>query len=174
LDKEQAEMSNDHEQDPTVRPVRGLRRPRRRAVQALATLGVVAVIAAGCGSTTAKTAVASTTKNSAAITATLTEFHIALSSLRLKAGTYTFHVVNAGHTVHNIEFNGPGVADKALTHNLNPGQSADLKLTLEAGRYDVFCPVGDHKQLGMNLELTVAGAPAKSGSSATNTAGSGY
>jgi uncharacterized cupredoxin-like copper-binding protein len=156
----------------------GPRHRPRRAAMAFAAVGVVAVIAAGCGGSSSKTSapkaatpIASTshTPASSTITATLTEFRIALSSMKLKAGTYTFHVVNAGKTVHNIEFNGPGVADKALAHNLNPGKSANLTVTLEAGRYDVFCPVADHKQLGMNLELTVAG-PAKTSAPGSNPA----
>jgi hypothetical protein len=45
-------MRNALEQDPTDTTVAPKGRPVRRTVQALAAVGVVAVIAAGCGSTT--------------------------------------------------------------------------------------------------------------------------
>jgi uncharacterized cupredoxin-like copper-binding protein len=139
----------------------------RRGLRALAAVGVVAVIAAGCGSAAAKTSTpvsaapaagagpSSNAPASATISAKLTEFHIALSRDDLKAGTYTFAVTNAGHTVHSLEIDGPGVSDRALPKNLDPGQTGRLTVTLKAGKYDVFCPVGNHKMLGMNLELTV-------------------
>jgi uncharacterized cupredoxin-like copper-binding protein len=64
--------------------------------------------------------------------------------------------VNSGHAVHSLEVNGPGV-DSRKTPDLQPGQTADLTVTLQKGSYDVFCPVDSHKQLGMNLELQVGG-----------------
>jgi uncharacterized cupredoxin-like copper-binding protein len=176
-------MSNDLEQHPTMTAAGPRHRPRRRVAQALAAVGAVAVLAAGCGTASAKTSAPKAARSAAStglapkagpaatstITAKLTEFHIALSSMHLKEGTYSFHVVNAGHTVHALEINGPGVVDQA-THDLNPGQSADLKITFKGGRYDFFCPVGDHKELGMNLELTVAAGGVKTAAATPKTA----
>jgi len=141
----------------------------RRGAGALAVLGVAGIVAAGCGASGTKTstaaaapaatsapAKASAATGTATITARLTEFKITLSRTPVAPGTYTFDAVDAGHTVHALEVTGPGIT-KATTSTLHPGQSADLSVTLQAGKYDVFCPVGDHKMLGMDLELTIGG-----------------
>jgi uncharacterized cupredoxin-like copper-binding protein len=88
------------------------------------------------------------------VTATLTEFKIALSQQTFKAGAYTFAVKNAGATTHALAIQGPGVSGQS-TKNLDPGSSATLNVTLQAGTYDVFCPVDSHKSLGMDLRITV-------------------
>lgn len=87
------------------------------------------------------------------VTATETEFHIALSTAKLSAGTVTFRVKNAGQITHALTVDGPGV-DKS-TSDISPGDSATLTVNLEAGKYDVFCPVGDHKMEGMDETVQV-------------------
>lgn len=88
------------------------------------------------------------------VTATETEFHIALSSKKLTPGTYTFRDKNAGTITHALTVNGPGVNNKS-TGDLNPGQSATLTVTLNAGTYHVYCPVGNHKMEGMDETVQV-------------------
>ena len=99
----------------------------------------------------------------------MTEFHLALPSTTLTAGTYTFDAVNAGRMVHALSVDGPGVEDQH-TGPVEPGASAPLKVTLAPGTYDMYCPVDNHKALGMNLTLTVTGpggspVPASTGGS---------
>jgi uncharacterized cupredoxin-like copper-binding protein len=170
--------------------VRVRRQRWRYRAGAIGVIGAAALVAAGCGSSSpASTASASPTAAAPAatsatkaikITATLTEFKIKLSQTKLKPGLYTFDAVNAGHTVHALEIDGPGVEDKATKGQLKPGQSALLTVTLKAGKYDMYCPVGDHKELGMNLELTVGGAapgataPAATATTVASGGGSGY
>lgn len=72
----------------------------------------------------------------------------------LPAGAYVFHVVNQGKVQHNLTVSGPRVANEH-TPNLNPGQSADLRVTLVAGTYDLYCSIPGHKQLGMDAKLAV-------------------
>jgi uncharacterized cupredoxin-like copper-binding protein len=57
--------------------------------------------------------------------------------------------------VHALSIDGPGVEDQR-TPAVQPGASAPLTVTLTAGTYDMYCPVGNHKALGMNVALTVA------------------
>ncbi len=83
-----------------------------------------------------------------------TEFKLALSATSFTPGAYTFKAVNNGHIVHSLEITGPGGVN-AVTADLNPGQSADLHVTLQSGSYDLFCPIDSHKSLGMNAEITV-------------------
>jgi uncharacterized cupredoxin-like copper-binding protein len=39
---------------------------------------------------------------------------------------------------------------------INSGQSAQLKVTLQKGTYDLYCSVPGHKQAGMDVKVTVA------------------
>jgi plastocyanin len=86
------------------------------------------------------------------------EFKLILSTTSFSPGHYTFKTVNQGKIVHSLEITGPGV--RATTPNLQPGQSANLDVTLQAGQYDLFCPIDSHKSLGMNAEITVGGGNA--------------
>jgi plastocyanin len=137
------------------------RRLRRMAVL-FAGFGVAALIAAGCGSSASSTASSGTTATGSAstITVQMTEYKFVLSQANLSPGTYTFHTVNAGKIVHSLTITGPGLSSPAATKNTLPGQSADLTVTLQAGSYDFYCPIGDHKALGMDLEVSVAGSAA--------------
>jgi plastocyanin len=90
-----------------------------------------------------------------------------LSTMAFTPGAWTFAVTNTGKIVHSLEVDGPGL--RAVTANLQPGQSATLTATLESGQYDVFCPIPGHKALGMNAEITVTGA---GGATASSSSGS--
>ena len=85
------------------------------------------------------------------VVAVETEYHIALSKKTFKPGKYTFVAENKGQVIHALEITGPGV--HATTKDLNPGQNASLTVTLKKAKYDVFCPIPGHKQLGMNVNI---------------------
>lgn len=91
-----------------------------------------------------------------AVTATETEFHIALSMKSFSPGTYKFTAVDKGHLQHNLVINGPGVNQAKTAGLLSPGQSASVAVTLSKGSYDIFCGVPGHKAQGMNVEITVS------------------
>ena len=89
------------------------------------------------------------------VTATETEFKIALSQTAFKPGDYTFRVVNHGNSSHNLTIAGPGIAP--LASSTSPGGgSSDLKVTLRAGSYDLWCGVDSHRTKGMDSKITVA------------------
>jgi uncharacterized cupredoxin-like copper-binding protein len=58
--------------------------------------------------------------------------------------------------VHVLKVDGPtGETESA---ELQPGQSVELELDLsEAGDYELTCPVGDHRDRGMEASLAVGG-----------------
>ncbi|MGH3024127.1 MAG: cupredoxin domain-containing protein [Gaiellaceae bacterium] len=86
----------------------------------------------------------------------LTDFALAPDSLSLDPGSYTMRVVNEGDTVHALKVDGPG--GEFETAELQPGESANLALDLsEPGEYELTCPVGDHRERGMEGTLTVGG-----------------
>jgi plastocyanin len=90
-----------------------------------------------------------------AVMVTETEFTIKLSRTHFTPGVYTFVTRDSGSITHALEIDGPGVHDKASS-NINPGQSTQLTVMLRKGTYDVWCPIANHKQLGMNTSITVS------------------
>jgi uncharacterized cupredoxin-like copper-binding protein len=92
----------------------------------------------------------------AAVNVKLSEWKVELSGGTIAAGTVTFTVTNAGSIPHALEVEGQGIEQE--TGVIQPGASATLTLTLKAGTYKVYCPVGNdsHKKLGMDAELKVA------------------
>ncbi|MFJ4206536.1 cupredoxin domain-containing protein [Streptomyces sviceus] len=101
----------------------------------------------------------------------LVDFKMELSQKTLKAGAYTFVVKNDGQHEHAMEIKGSGTEQK--TRPLAPGESANLTVSLKDGKYQVYCPVDGHKDLGMKTELTVGGT-ASTGSGTNTTDGNGY
>jgi len=99
-----------------------------------------------------------------AVSAKLSEWKVELSERTIAAGTVTFTVANVGSIPHAFEVEGQGIEQETAV--IQPGASATLTLTLKPGTYEVYCPVGEdsHKKLGMETDLTVAGAE-RSGSS---------
>ena len=87
------------------------------------------------------------------VAVSLSEFVIDMPS-ELPAGPTTFEVTNDGTFPHSFEIEGQGIEEE-LEANLEPGQSGTLEVDLEPGTYEVYCPVGNHADQGMTLELTV-------------------
>ncbi len=106
---------------------------------------------AGCGAGGGEDKAPSGTKEGAVVKTIQvkeTEFELKPAEITLsKPGTYVFKAVNSGDTVHALEVEGEGIEEE--TEEIEPGQSAELKVKLKAGTYELYCPVGDHKEKGM-------------------------
>jgi uncharacterized cupredoxin-like copper-binding protein len=63
-------------------------------------------------------------------------------------------VRNTGKEKHNFEIEGQGIDKKFMT-SLSPDESKVLHVDLAPGNYKVICPVKDHEEEGMKLNLTV-------------------
>jgi uncharacterized cupredoxin-like copper-binding protein len=83
----------------------------------------------------------------------LSEFTIDMPA-SLSAGMTTFEITNNGTFEHNFVIEGQGV-NQSLDANLQPGESGTLEVDLQAGDYVVYCPVGNHREQGMEVQLTV-------------------
>ena len=90
-----------------------------------------------------------------AVTAKLSEWKVELSEVTIAAGSVSFTITNAGSIPHAFEVEGQGIERE--TELIQPGSVTTLTLTLKAGTYEVYCPVGEdsHKKLGMETHLKV-------------------
>ncbi|MBN1530816.1 MAG: cupredoxin domain-containing protein [Thermoleophilaceae bacterium] len=105
-----------------------------------------------------------------------TEFEFTPSSPSVeKAGTITFDVTNDGSVDHALEVEGPG--DEVETDTIPAGRSAKLTVDLsKAGTYEMYCPIGNHRQMGMEGTIKVAaggGQPAEDEGGGSDDSGRG-
>jgi uncharacterized cupredoxin-like copper-binding protein len=114
-----------------------------------------ATTATSQSATTATTATTASTQKAASadVDVSEVEYKIKLPKTSLAAGSYTFVVKNDGKFPHDLVVKGNGVNKKTPT--IDAGKSASLKVDLKAGTYDVYCSIPGHKQLGMDVKLTV-------------------
>jgi hypothetical protein len=74
----------------------------------------------------------------------LIEYQIEMPT-SLSAGSQTFKVTNNGSMGHNFEVEGQGIEEKFETE-LSAGETQTMQLDLEPGTYEVYCPVGNHRE----------------------------
>jgi uncharacterized cupredoxin-like copper-binding protein len=137
-------------------------RPRLSvAATAVVAVAGMAALAAGCGgssdssSSTAATPASTATTGGSSVDIRETDFKLNPSDPKVKAGQVTFNVSNDGQTVHSLEVEGPN-GEESLQSDLSPGQKGVLSVDLsKPGKYEFYCPVSNHKQLGMEGEITV-------------------
>jgi plastocyanin len=138
------------------------------AVIVLAALGSLGIV--GCGGdddsdTTAAVPATTTTGTNGGATAdqggggtinlSETDFELDPANPTVNAGQVTIRATNDGQAPHNIEVEGPA-GEQELESDLSPGDSGTLTVDLsEPGTYEWYCPVGNHRDLGMEGEITV-------------------
>jgi uncharacterized cupredoxin-like copper-binding protein len=88
----------------------------------------------------------------------LTEYAIQIPAT-VVAGPTTFVVHNDGMKTHSFKIEGPGLAELLATP-VKPQETEKLQVTLQAGDYKVYCPIGSHEGKGMTKKLTVTAKPA--------------
>ena len=74
------------------------------------------------------------------------------TELKAKAGSVTIDFDNPASVPHAVEIEGNGVEEKSET--VTEGK-ASVTADVEAGTYTFYCPVGSHRQSGMEGTLTV-------------------
>jgi uncharacterized cupredoxin-like copper-binding protein len=134
---------------------------KRRAMAAACSAAAAAIVllTAGCSSGSSSSASSAGPGGGSApgikVTATETEWHIALSRTSFSPGKYTFVAVDKGKVSHNLNVVGPGV-NANIGVLLSPAQSASVTVTLRTGTYDIFCSFPGHKAKGMDVHITVS------------------
>jgi plastocyanin len=125
------------------------------ALARFSALALAALALAACGSddggddsATATAAGAETIEISA------TDFSFDPPTIELDAaGEYTFRLTNDGQSPHALEIDGEGIEEE--TETIGPGETAELTIELAEGEYEMYCPVGDHRDRGMEGVLRV-------------------
>jgi uncharacterized cupredoxin-like copper-binding protein len=144
-------------------------RLKRRFAALFVIAAAIAVPVAGCGgggddnSTSADTGgatQASTTGGGAAgggqtVDMTAVDFKFNPSDPSVKSGNVTFDLKNDGQQPHSLEIEDVNGQDQELEGDVSPGQSGTLSVNLPPGKYEFYCPVDSHKEMGMEGEITV-------------------
>lgn len=92
-----------------------------------------------------------------------TEFEFSPAEITVQPGEHEFQIVNRGEVEHALEIHTPG--GEVETDRVAPGDSATVIADLsEAGTYELYCPVGDHRQRGMEGSVTVEAGGGDEGS----------
>jgi uncharacterized cupredoxin-like copper-binding protein len=146
----------------------------------ISVLGVSLIVAlAGCGgndnnkTTSASTSTTTTPSSAAGTSGTLqvseTDFKLNPSNPTVsKPGVVEIKATNDGQVEHSLEVEGPN-GEAKLSKTLAPGDSGTLKVDLsKPGKYEWYCPIDNHKGMGMRGEITVkASSSTGSGSSSS-------
>jgi plastocyanin len=74
-------------------------------------------------------------------------------TLTAKAGKVTVVLDNPSSLPHAVEIEGGGIEEASDT--IDQGETTKVTATVKAGEYEYYCPVGNHKQAGMEGTLTV-------------------
>jgi len=92
----------------------------------------------------------------AATTVSESEFKLTPKDASVKAGKVTITVKNTGTITHalSLEKAGPGGKD-VESGAIQPGQTKTITATLKKGKIEWYCPIGNHKAMGMVGDLTV-------------------
>jgi uncharacterized cupredoxin-like copper-binding protein len=83
------------------------------------------------------------------------EYTIELSQKEFTPGRYTFVVMNHGERPHDLAIEGPGL-DEQKSSTIRNGETTELTVDLEKGEYELWCTIGDHREQGMDIKITVA------------------
>jgi uncharacterized cupredoxin-like copper-binding protein len=91
-----------------------------------------------------------------------TEYQLDPSSLEVDStGEVTIRVTNDGSETHAFEVENDDAGIEEETEDIAPGESAELTVDLSAdGSYEIYCPIEDHRERGMEGTLTVGGGGA--------------
>jgi plastocyanin len=120
---------------------------------------LVVALVAGCGSDDDSSTESTSGETANAVDVVATDFKFDPSSLSVDAaGRTTFRLRNDGGTTHALEIEGQGIEEE--TDEIGPGETADVTVDLKAGTYEFYCPVSNHRSLGMEGSLVVAGGAA--------------
>jgi plastocyanin len=116
---------------------------------------LMALLTACGGGGNAAAACPSPSSGAGTLTVTEKDFSIELASTELSAGRYEITVCNAGGSTHDLAVEKDSETVET-SDQINPGESTTLTVDLEAGDYVFYCSIANHRQMGMEIDVTVS------------------
>lgn len=126
----------------------------RSAVLMLCVMLVVSVLG-GCTRTAETGSPAGEQDSTAAqqVSVTEGEWYVRLDPSTVRPGRITFNIRNEGKALHAFELENGNVEERSA--DIQPGESTTMTVTLPAGEYTAYCPIGNHEGRGMHTMLRV-------------------
>jgi uncharacterized cupredoxin-like copper-binding protein len=99
------------------------------------------------------------------------EFSISPASIELpRAGTYEFAVTNDGQISHALNIEESGGGNEVESGEIGPGEKKTVRFTFSGdGSFEMYCPIGNHKDQGMEGTITVGSAAGGTGTTTGET-----
>lgn len=87
----------------------------------------------------------------------MTEFAYSPEELTIPAGTYTLRITNDGLAPHQFALSSEGTHEGHFvdTGDLGAGETVEIEVDLEPGRFEYACHIPGHYESGMVGGLTV-------------------
>lgn len=119
----------------------------------------VCLALAGCGDgdDNGTTPAQNTATGGTTVEVVATDFEFTPNRITVAPGeNLTVLLRNEGDDPHNIEFE-IGEREYELEEDLAPGEEGQLTFTVpnDTGEFEFYCPVGNHRELGMTGTLTI-------------------
>jgi plastocyanin len=149
--RQQGVVDPDHRLDPDADPAPGRLRLRGAGAAPLRAAAVAALAALAIlvpGGAAAKPA-------PSRVQVVAKEFYYSLSRHSVPAGPAIVELVDFGQDPHDLRLQKVGTTKVYGTPIIQPGKYYDLKVTLQPGKYILWCSIANHRQLGMQATLTV-------------------
>ncbi len=138
----------------------------RRFAALFAIGAAVAVPMVGCGgssddnstsnaATQASTSGGGATGAGGTVDLSATDFKFDPSEPTVKSGNVSFNLKNDGQVTHSLEIEDVNGEDRELEGDVSPGSDGKLTVDLAPGKYEFYCPVDNHREMGMTGEITV-------------------
>ena len=109
----------------------------------------------GGGATQASTTAGGGAGGGQTVNMTAVDFKFNRSDATVNSGNVTFNLKNDGQAPHSLEIEDVNGQDQEIEGDVAAGQSGTLTVNLPPGKYEFYCPVDDHKAMGMEGEITV-------------------
>jgi len=140
---------------------------RMRSLTATLLLVAAALALSACGSDEGGDGATQAAVSAQTIEISGTDFALEPATVDLEqGGSYTFVFTNDGGTEHALKIEGQGIEEE--TETIPPGETVELTVELQAGEYEMYCPVDGHRGFGMEGSVVLGGAAGGGGGTTTD------
>jgi plastocyanin len=100
-----------------------------------------------------------------------TEFSISPATIDVpSAGTYAFDVTNDGQITHALNIEESGGGNEVESGDIGSGETKTVRFTFSGdGSFEMYCPIGNHRDQGMEGTIRVGGGAGGTGTTTGET-----